>query len=100
MDIREVEVFDLKSFVYILHKLVFSYINIYFVFPCAFALVSDRKTSTYEQIIQILKSTAIDMLTKFEPVVLMSDFERPLIKAVKRQVCRMHARVVILHCLF
>ncbi|CAF4241917.1 unnamed protein product, partial [Rotaria sordida] len=56
------------------------------VYPCAFALVSDRKTSSYEQMIKILKSTAMEMLTQFEPIVLMSDFEKSLIKAVKRQL--------------
>ncbi|CAF5188870.1 unnamed protein product, partial [Rotaria magnacalcarata] len=57
------------------------------VFPCAFALLGDKKTSTYVQMIEDLKTAAISMGTKFEPLVLMSDFETSLIKAVKRQAC-------------
>ena len=57
------------------------------MYPCAFVLADDRKTSTYEQILQILKSRATDMASEFEPTVIMSDFEKPLIKAVRRQVC-------------
>jgi hypothetical protein len=60
---------------------------IYLVFPCAFALLNDKKTSTYVQMIQDLKMAAISMGTKFEPLILMSDFEKSLIKAVKRQAC-------------
>ncbi len=60
---------------------------IYLVYPCAFALLSDKKTSTYVQMIEDLKSTAISMGTTFEPQILMSDFEKALIKAVKRQAC-------------
>jgi hypothetical protein len=37
--------------------------------------------------IEDLKSTAISMGTTFEPQILMSDFEKALIKAVKRQAC-------------
>ncbi|CAM4818298.1 unnamed protein product [Rotaria magnacalcarata] len=52
------------------------------VFPCAFALLGDKKTSTYVQMIEDLKTAAISMGTKFEPLVLMSDFETSLIKAL------------------
>ncbi|CAM4985558.1 unnamed protein product [Rotaria socialis] len=52
------------------------------VFPCAFALLGDKKTSTYIQMIEDLKTAAISMGTKFEPLVLMSDFETSLIKAL------------------
>ncbi|CAF4961249.1 unnamed protein product [Rotaria socialis] len=55
---------------------------IYLAFPCAFALLGDKKTSTYIQMIEDLKTAAISMGTKFEPLVLMSDFETSLIKAL------------------
>lgn len=51
-----------------------------------FALLPDRKKSTYQQLFQELNEVAVSMGQTWKPEQIMSDFETSLIAAVSTEV--------------
>lgn len=64
-------------------------------YPCAIALLSGRSTTIYRQLFNELESQATRLQLDFNPVRIMSDFEKALIKAVRQQVS--YFRMVFAH---
>ncbi|CAF4145951.1 unnamed protein product, partial [Adineta steineri] len=54
-------------------------------FPCVFAVLPDRKKSTYQELFKELKSIAISMGQIWQPEQIMSDFETSLMPAVSTE---------------
>ena len=55
-------------------------------FPCVFALLPDRKKSTYQRLFQELNGIALSIGRTWRPEQIMSDFEASLIPAVAAEV--------------
>jgi hypothetical protein len=55
-------------------------------FPCVIALLSGKSTNIYKQLFNELKTHANRLQLDFEPVKIMSDFEKALLKAVREKV--------------
>ncbi|CAF4462764.1 unnamed protein product, partial [Rotaria socialis] len=54
-------------------------------FPCIFALLPDRKKSTYQQLFKELNAVAVSMGRTWKPDQIMSDFETSLIPAISTE---------------
>ena len=67
-------------------KHAFSFLGL----PCVFALLPDRKKSTYEQLFQELKDIAISMNQEWKPERIITDYETSLIPAILTEVINYH----------
>jgi hypothetical protein len=65
---------------------IFNCLSCLSAFPCVFAVLPDRKKSTYQQLFQELNAVAVSMGQIWKPEQIMSDFEASLIPAVSAEV--------------
>ncbi|CAF1936087.1 unnamed protein product [Rotaria magnacalcarata] len=55
------------------------------VYACVFGLLGSKKSHTYKNLFQELKSIAAKMNLRFDPKMIMSDFETGLIRAIQQE---------------
>ncbi|CAF5189524.1 unnamed protein product, partial [Rotaria magnacalcarata] len=67
------------------------------VYACVFGLLGSKKSHTYKNLFQELKSIAAKMNLRFDPKMITSDFETGLIRAIQQEFPQAEHRGCVFH---